>query len=61
MIKLFPKSSAECIKCKTPLSGLNVKFIGDYAYCSEHYEKELEKNDNNKKQTEMNWFKKYFT
>jgi len=57
--KLFEHSTAECIKCKTPLAG-DVKFIGNEAYCTEHYEKELEKSDNDTKKKEMNWFTKFF-
>ena len=60
MKKLFENTSTECIKCKTPLQGSEVKFISDEAYCNEHYEKELEKSDNDKKQNEMNWFTKHF-
>ena len=59
MIKIFPNSFAECIKCHTPLSG-DVKFIGGNAYCSEHYEKELEKPDTEKKRKDLNWFTKHF-
>ena len=60
MKKLFANNSTECIKCGTPLNGTRIKFIGDNAYCNEHYEKELEKPDNRKKQKEMNWFTKHF-
>ena len=60
MIKIFPKTSTVCIKCGTPLQGKNVLFIGDDAYCSEHYDKELEKPDNDIKKSEMDWFAKHF-
>jgi len=60
MRRIFSNTKTECIECKTPLNGSKIKFIGDNAYCKEHYEKELEKPDNEQKQKEMNWFTKHF-
>lgn len=59
MKKIFENTYVECVKCGTPLQGNDVKSRGGNFYCAEHYEKELEKSDNNRKKQEMNWFTKH--
>jgi hypothetical protein len=59
LIKLFENTYVECFICKTLLYG-KVKQLGNKYYCDEHYEKELEKPDNDKKRKDMKWFTKHF-
>jgi hypothetical protein len=57
--KLFENTYVKCFVCGTLLNG-KVKQLGNKYYCEEHYEKELEKPDNQMKKKEMNWFTKHF-
>jgi hypothetical protein len=47
------------VVCGTPIQG-DIKSIGNNYYCSDHYEREFEKANNEMLKENLKWFKKHW-